>query len=75
MAPALLLALPLAFGRYIGEDQLERCRDSLRVPPPRRRAVRTGQPPRSLRVLMPRGGALIAADLASRPPPHLLQLT
>jgi len=72
MAPALLLALPLAFGRYPGEDQLARLRARDRQPRPR---AATAVPPivTSYAVaLLPRGGALIAAALAKRPPPALL---
>ena len=73
-APALLLALPLAFGRYLGEDALEAART--RVAQPRRRPARSISSP-ALRTVapLPRGGRLIAAFLATRPPPAAPALT
>lgn len=69
--PALLFALPLLAGRYVGEERLARLAGV--VPTASRRAV--GSLPttacRALRVL-PRGGRLIASSLAVRPPPALL---
>lgn len=66
--PALLFALPLLAGRYVGEERLARLAGM--VPTASRRAA--GSLPttacRELRVL-PRGGRLIAASLAVRPPP------
>lgn len=66
--PALLLALPLLAGRYVGEERLARLAGM--VPTATRRVV--GSLPttarRASRVL-PRGGHLIAASLAVRPPP------
>jgi hypothetical protein len=72
LAPALLLALPLAFGCYVGEEKLARIR-ARRRPPLRRPAAEVcALVPRAVRALLPRGGTLIAAALAKRPPPHLL---
>jgi hypothetical protein len=67
-APALLFALPLLAGRYVGEDRLARL--AAAFAPGRRRPVRARPPARrpAPRVL-PRGGRLIAAALAERPPP------
>lgn len=66
--PALLFALPLLTGRYVGEERLARlaaafvsvCRSAgAPIPPSARRSRGT----------LPRGGRLIAASLAVRPPP------
>jgi hypothetical protein len=66
--PALLFALPLMAGRYVGEDRLARLAAAFVAV--RRRAA--GSLPttarRSPRAL-PRGGHLIASSLAVRPPP------
>jgi hypothetical protein len=73
--PVLLFALPLLTGRYVGEQRLARL--AAAFVPTRRRAA--GSLPttacRSPRAL-PRGGHLIAASLAVRPPPRVaLRLT
>jgi hypothetical protein len=68
-APVFLLSVPLLAGRYVGEGTLERLR---RKGPARRRRRSAGSGPSGLRpaaVLLPRGGRLIAAALAVRPPP------
>ncbi|HEU4973674.1 MAG TPA: hypothetical protein VFT50_01190 [Baekduia sp.] len=67
LAPALVLALPLVLGRYLGEDQLA---DLARrpLPAPRRRAAASAAPRSHVRV-MERGGRLVASALAKRPPP------
>ena len=68
LAPALLFALPLIAGRYLGEDLIERVRTTRAVPAPRRvrpRATRL----RPVARAVPRGRALLAAHLAHRPPP------
>jgi len=70
--PALGFFLPLLAGRYVGEERLARLAAVVRA----RRAVRrapaavAGAAAR-LRpaVVLPRGGRLIAASLAVRPPP------
>ncbi|HEX4186842.1 MAG TPA: hypothetical protein VHY83_02985 [Solirubrobacteraceae bacterium] len=65
LAPAVLLALPLLAGRYVGAERLSRAasrapaRRPPRLPPPRRAWLR----------VPPRGGLLVAASLAVRPPP------
>lgn len=72
--PVLLLALPLLAGRYVGEERLARLVAAF-VPARRRRAGSQPTTARcSLRAL-PRGGHLIAASLAVRPPPVSLRLT
>ena len=69
MVPALLLALPLALGRYLGEESLGRLRERIAAPRPRR-VPASGRAPRPHAALaLPRGGALIAFGLATRPPP------
>jgi hypothetical protein len=66
-APCLLLLLPLAAGRYVGEDGLVRFghdtpfRPRVGARPP---AMRRGRAPG-----VPRGGLLIALALARRGPP------
>jgi hypothetical protein len=66
--PALVLALPLLAGRYVGEEQLARLADAFTAAP--RRPARmlvpraTGAPQ-----CLPRGGRLLAFSLAVRPPP------
>jgi len=67
-APALVLALPLLAGRYVGEQQLARLAAAFVAAP--RRADRALAPtaPRAPHSL-PRGGRLIACSLAVRPPP------
>lgn len=74
VAPALVLALPLLAGRYLGEDQLARLAAAFVAAPTR--AVRALTPPaaRPSRGL-PRGGRLIACSLAVRPPPAHAPLT
>ena len=69
LAPALLLLGLLANGRYVGVQQLARLRSALRG---RRRRPAPAVPTAPLRPapFLPRGGRLIAAALAVRPPPH-----
>ena len=67
MAPALVILLPLIAGRYLGEQRLARFTRSM---PALRRAVPDVRLPRpAFRTVLPRGGRLIAASLAVRPPP------
>ena len=67
LAPALLLCVPLIFGRYLGEEQLaELAKRSPRSPA--RRTARLAVPRSHVR-LMQRGGRLVASSLAKRPPP------
>ena len=67
LAPALLLCAPLAMGFYVGKNQLAELADRS----PHRPARRTGglPLPRSYVRVMQRGGRLVAASLAKRPPP------
>jgi hypothetical protein len=70
-SPALVLALPLLAGRYVGERSIARLasRFVLRA----RRAARTlsARLPRAPRAVLARGGRLLAASLAERGPPAL----
>jgi hypothetical protein len=68
--PALVLFLPLACGRYVGEEGIASLIAFCRRPVARAIA-RRGRPVRALRIL-PRGGRLIAVSLARRGPPALL---
>jgi len=71
-APLLALLAPLLAGRYLGEEHIGRLAAS-RVP--REHTVagarRTSPVRRGPRVLVPRGGRLLATSLAVRPPPSL----
>ena len=73
-APALVSALPLLAGCFVGEEQLTRLVAAFSVA--RRRpagtiASRARRAPRRL----PRGGRLIATALAVRPPPLIASPT
>jgi hypothetical protein len=68
LAPALLMAIPLVLGRYVGEAQLVGLAGRARTPR-RRRPVRLAAP-RSYARVMKRGGRLVASGLAKRPPPR-----
>jgi len=72
--PALLLALPLLAGRYVGEERLARLVAAF---VPMRRRAAGSLPPTARRTprALPRGGHLIASSLAVRPPPVALRLT
>jgi hypothetical protein len=70
LAPVILLAVPLVAGRYLGSERLARLVNRSR--PRRRRALRALLAPRACRIVPPRGGLLIAASLAVRPPPLVL---
>jgi len=65
--PFVLLLATLACGRYPGEAVLGRLGAPRRQPV--KRAPVITAPVRAPRSLGPRGGALIASGLASRPPP------
>ncbi len=70
LAPALLLALPLLAGRYVGEDAIDRVRAArAAAPAPRRGRAPRASRPRPVLALVPRGGLLLASSLATRPPP------
>jgi hypothetical protein len=73
-APFLALIVPLLAGRYVGEEQIARLAAAWapRTHPARR--IRGGAVVRRApRVLVPRGGRLLATSLAVRPPPAALQ--
>jgi hypothetical protein len=68
-APLLVVALPLALGRYLGEETLERLRSRPR-PRTRHPLPAAGRSPgRRVDALVPRGARLIAHSLAERGPP------
>jgi hypothetical protein len=71
-SPALVLALPLLAGRYVGEERLARL--VARFDATVSRAARTldDRLPRAPRAVLPRGGRLLAAWLAERGPPWSL---
>jgi hypothetical protein len=72
--PALLFALPLLAGRYVGEDRLARLAAAF-VATSRRPASSVPTTARRSPLAVPRGGRLIAASLAVRPPPAAVRLT
>jgi uncharacterized SAM-binding protein YcdF (DUF218 family) len=67
LAPALVLALPLVGGRYVGEERLSllAAKRTLRPRRAASRLVATHTFERPMR----RGGRLVASSLAKRPPP------
>jgi hypothetical protein len=69
LAPALLLAAPLALGRYLGEERLVRLAGYRR--PWRRRPVRVLRPTSVGPVRLVLGRSVIGSGLAKRPPPRL----
>jgi hypothetical protein len=72
LLPVLLLALVLALRRYPGERALVALASRRRRRRRATRALSRGAVPRAAlerRASMPRGGLLIAAALAVRPPP------
>jgi hypothetical protein len=71
LSPALVFALPLLAGRYVGAATLERLAARRAMPRRRVRAVAFAPPRRRLRARVLRGGRLIAAALAERGPPRL----
>jgi hypothetical protein len=73
LAPALVLALPLVLGRYVGEEQLAVLAGTSRPRDARLRA-RISKPRDHVR-LMHRGGRLVASGMAKRPPPTQALLT
>ncbi|QEC49534.1 hypothetical protein FSW04_19470 [Baekduia soli] len=68
LAPALLMAVPLLLGRYVGERHIAALAGR---PRPRARRRRAAAPltPRGPRRAMLRGGRLVGSSLAKRPPP------
>ncbi|HEV7808727.1 MAG TPA: hypothetical protein VGO80_23180 [Solirubrobacteraceae bacterium] len=73
-APVLVFVLPLLVGRYLGEEQLARLADAFVSRRPRRVAALVPTTRRGSQIL-PRGGHLIAASLAVRPPPAAPRMT
>jgi hypothetical protein len=71
LSPAIVLLALLRTGHYVGEAQLGRLATAWQQRRPRRERVARIPLPRRPRVLMPRGGRLVATSLAVRPPPHL----
>ena len=70
LAPTVIMAVPLIAGRYVGAERLSQITRSVS---PRRRGTPAGRPVRRpFRLVPPRGGLLIAASLAVRPPPPVL---
>ena len=67
-APALLFALPLLAGRYVGEEQLARLAAAFVAVRRRPAGVLTPTAGPAAH-LLPRGGRLLAFSLAVRPPP------
>jgi len=67
LAPALLLAAPLALRRYPGEGALRAF--AARPRAHRRPSRRPATSPRPALRLVPRGTLLLATSLAGRPPP------
>jgi hypothetical protein len=67
-APVLVFALPLLAGRYVGEEQLARLAAAF-LGVRRRPAGTIAARARRASGCLPRGGRLIAAALAVRPPP------
>jgi len=72
-APALLLALPLVLGRYVGEERIAALGAS--APTPRLRPARSAGSARAVARVMQRGGRLVASSLAKRPPPVVCACT
>src|SRR5262249_52465740 len=67
LAPALVLALPLIGGRYVGEQQLAAAAERRIAPVVR--AAKSAAATRSFVRVMQRGSRLVASSLAKRPPP------
>ena len=65
--PVVLFALPLLAGRYVGEERLARL--AAAFVSPHRRSYHAPSTARRSPHALPRGGTLIAASLAVRPPP------
>lgn len=71
LAPALLIAIPLLGGHYVGEDLIVKLAGGRARPP--RRAISAARPlPLGPQSWLPRGTGLIAFSLAKRPPPARL---
>jgi hypothetical protein len=72
LAPALLIAIPLLGGHYVGEELIVKLAER-RASPLRRATTSPAWPlPPAPESWRPRGTGLIAFSLAKRPPPALL---
>lgn len=71
LAPALLIAIPLLSGFYIGEELIEKLA-AARHRRSRRRAAPVLRIPPAPLTWSPRGARLVAFGLAKRPPPARL---
>lgn len=70
LAPALVLALPLLTGRYVGEERIAALAELRTRNAPRASVARSvGLIVCTPRVTVARGGALVGASLARRGPP------
>jgi hypothetical protein len=67
VAPALVLALPLLLGRYVGEGRIAAF--VARSDAPEARAAKQLVATHTFARLMQRGSCLVASSLAKRPPP------
>ena len=68
LAPALLIAIPLLGGRYVGEELIAKL-VARRARPRMRSAAPAWSAPAAPATWLPRGTRLIAFGLAKRPPP------
>lgn len=73
LAPALLIAIPLLGGHYLGEELIAKF-VARRARPRHRSASPTRSTPPAPATWLPRGTRLIAFGLAKRPPPSRLAL-
>ena len=71
-SPALVLALPLLAGRYVGENRIAQLARRFVVGVRRAAPRLSARIPRAPRALLPRGGRLLACSLAERGPPVVL---
>ena len=71
-SPALVFALPLLAGRYVGEERIARLAARFVVRGRRVVPRLTARLPCAPRALVPRGGHLLACSLAERGPPVAL---
>lgn len=72
LAPALLIAIPLVGGRYVGEQLVEKLAERHRHRAPRSTAPSSRPLPAGPSLWRIRGTRLIAFSLAERPPPARL---
>ena len=72
LAPALLIAIPLLGGRYLGEELVVKLAAGRARPARRARTALAWSPLSAPASWQPRGSGLIAFSLAKRPPPARL---